>query len=400
MASNMRRGLIPYKTTGLGQYVDEIYSLQGFFGEWAHMYRRNNLAHPVSWSDERLMYSGLDPDNLVAPDGSDARGEPLRLLEGEGVAVSLSQRSQPMPFAEKNVDFHQIRFYHRGGFLLETELGPLTVEAGDFVVIPRGLIYRETPNAPRGNVVYVTEVEATIQLAEKLWDSVGYASLFVDYSEMEVPDPGAATGDGPPASRSDDGGDEHELRVRYDGRWHSMTYDFDPCNDVVGWVGDPVIFKLNVWNMPTSGTTHGHLPPPSGAVLFGEGREFFFNVLSTPPPTTVPPPDGSFGPPAHLNDYDEVWLNHVAEAAPHTEGHLWLLPRTLPHPGIKRPTAPPTDGRPSRSMRINLDTRASLSWTPEAREALFEDPIVAKYTSFFGVPLKAAPEKVRNRAGR
>ncbi len=396
MASNIRRGEVPYKTTGLGEYVDEIYSLKGFFGEWAHMYRRHNLAHPLSWSDDRLMYSGLDPAALQTPDAEDPRGAPLPLLTGPGVSVALSRRSEAMPFAEKNVDRHQIRFYHRGSFTLETELGVLEVEAGDFVVIPRGLIYRESPHAREKNFVYVFETEATIQLAETLWDSVGYASLLVDYSEMVLPEPQPASA--APAEATET---EYEVRVRYDGEWHSMTYDFDPCRDVVGWVGDPVIFKLNVWNVPTSATSHGHLPPPSGAVLWGEQRDFFFNVLGLPPGPTVPPPDGSFGAPSHLNDYDEVWLTHAAEHAPHTEGHLWLLPRTLPHPGMKHPKGPRLDPvqRP-RSVRINFDTKAPLRWSEEARAALFEDPLTAKYTSFFGVPDKAIPESVRRRTGR
>lgn len=393
MASNMRKGRIPYKTTGMGEYVDEIYSLKGFFGDWAHLYRHNNLAHPVCWSDDRLMYSGVDPAGLTASDATDPRGTPLRLLEGDGVAVSLSQRSAAMPFCEKNVDAHQIRFYHRGRFELETELGPLEVEPGDFVVIPRGLIYRETPREAEGNVVYVFETEATIQLAEILWDSVGYASLLVDYSEMEVPEPSDA--DGRPATNDA----EHELRVRYDGDWHSMTYDFDPCHDVIGWVGDAVIFKMNVWNVPTAGTSHGHLTPPSGAVLWGEDRAFFFNALSVPPAPRVPPPAGSFGAPSHLNDYDELWLNHASQTAEHTEGHLWLLPRTLPHPGMKRAAGPPSTEGPIRSMRINFDTKAVLWWTEEARAALFADPLAAMYTSFFGLPIESAPEKVRRRAG-
>jgi homogentisate 1,2-dioxygenase len=221
---------------------------------------------------------------------------------------------------------------------------------------------------------------------------VGFASLFVDYSEMELPDPESAEGS------PDRAPTEYGLRVRYDDSWHEMVYDFDPCGDVVGWVGDPVIFKMNVWRVPTAGTSHGHLPPPSGAVLLGQDKEFFFNVLSLPPSPTVSAPDGSFGPPAHLNDYDELWLTHASEAAPDTEGHLWLLPRTLAHPGMKRGSAPRREGAPPRTMRINFDTKASLRWTPAAQAALFEDPIAAKYTSFFGVPLEAAPEKVRRRA--
>jgi|GEM_PF-6437559 len=399
MPSNIRRGTVPHKPTGMGEYVDEIYSLKGFFGDWAHLYRRHNPAHPIRWSDPRLMYSGLDPGSLRAADAEDPRGEPLPLLEGDGIGVSLSQRSQAMPFAEKNVDRNQIRFYDRGAFLLETELGELSVQAGDFVVLPRGLAYRETPRQGDGNRVYIFETEAPVVLAERLWDSVGYASLFVDYSEMELPEP-AAGGPRPadtvgPAPA----GTEHELRVRFDGGWHSVVYDFDPCRDVVGWVGDPVIFKMSAWNVPASATSHGHLPPPSGAVLMGESREFFFNVLPLPPGPTVPPPDGSFGAPAHLNDYDELWLTHASELAPQTEGHLWLLPRTVAHPGFKRPNAPAIEGRAPRSLRINFDTHAVLRWTEPARAALFDDPVVAKYTSFFGVPLKAAPENVRRRAG-
>lgn len=389
MASNIRRGTVPHKTTGLGEYVDEIYSLQGFFGDWAHLYRRHNPAHPLRWSDDRLMYSGLDSAGLTSTDATDPRGEPLRLLEGPGVSVSLSQRAAKMPFSEKNVDRHQIRFYDRGSFALETELGHLSVVPGDFVVIPRGLAYREDPRAEGGNRVFVFEAEAPIVLAEQLWDSVGFASLYVDYSEMELPEPGPIAG----ASAAG----EHELRVRYDGHWHTIVYEFDPCQDVIGWVGDPVIFKLNAGNVPAAGTSHGHLPPPSGAVLLGAGKEFFFNVLSVPPAPTVGPPHGSFGPPAHLNDYDELWLTHIAEAAPQIEGHLWLLPRTVPHPGLKRPRAPRVEGAAPRAVRINFDTRAPLSWTDAARTALFEDPVTAKYTSFFGVPLEAAPENVRRR---
>jgi homogentisate 1,2-dioxygenase len=189
-----------------------------------------------------------------------------------------------------------------------------------------------------------------------------------------------------------------EVRVLLDGEAHSVVYDFDPCRDVIGWVGDPVVFKMSVWDVPAPGTSRGHLPPPAHAVLWSDDRSFFFNAMAFAPWPNTPAPDGSIGAPSHANDYDEVWLTHTSAAAP--EGHLWLLPRTIPHPGFKRPPGyPPNPVQPMREMRVNFDTKAALRWTAEAQEALFDDPVVALYTSFMGVPLKYAPEKVRARAG-
>jgi homogentisate 1,2-dioxygenase len=392
VASNIRRGKIPHSPQGTGEYVDEVYTLGGFFGDWAHLYRRGNMGQPIRWSDERLMYSGIDAGRLVASDATEAGGAPLRLLEGDGVCVSLSQRAEAMPFAEKDVDFNQIRFYHRGEFRLETELGPLDVADGDFVVIPKGLVYREQPITTDGNAVFIFEVDAAVLLAEQLWDSVGFSSFLTDYSTMVIPAPLEAD--------EEEIEVETDVRVRYRGEYHTVTYGFDPCKDVVGWVGDPVIFKMNIWDVPALGSSRGFMPPPAGAVLFGEGRSFFFNAAPAHPFPNTPAPEGSYGAPSHLNDYDEVWLNHVNGRAPHTDGHLWLLPRTIAHPGIKVPPSYPKNpvARP-QLMKVNFDTQAELAWTPEARAALIDDPRAANYTSFAGIPLEAVPEIYRKRLG-
>jgi len=385
MASNIRRGKIPHSPQGTGEYLDEVYTLGGFFGDWAHIFRRGNMGLPLRWSDDRMMYGGIDCGAVIATDASDAAGVPLPLLRGDGVEVSLSQRSKPMPFAEKDVDFNQIRFYHRGRFMLETELGEMEIGEGDFAVIPRGLVYRERPLEQEGNAVFVFAVDAAIKLAEELWDGVGFSSFLTDYSTMVIPSP-AEHADGEVEIQTD-------VRVRHHGEYHTVTYGFDPCKDVVGWLGDPVVFKMNIWDVPALGSSRGFMPPPAGAVLWGEGRSFFFNAAPAHPYPTTPAPEGSYGAPAHLNDYDEVWLNHVNEHAPHTDGHLWLLPRTIAHPGIKFPPSYPKNP-PSvpRMMKINFDTRAELSWTDEARAALLESPREGAYTSFSGIPLKAVPE--------
>jgi homogentisate 1,2-dioxygenase len=391
MASNIRKGKIPNPPQGVGEYVDEIYTLGGFFGEWAHIYRHGNMGQPISWSDERLMYSGVETTALTASDAQDPAGTPLALLRGDGVLVSLSQRRHEMPFAEKDVDYNQIRFYHRGEFTLETELGPLQTTAGDFVVIPKGLAYRETPTTKDGNAIFVFGLDSAILLAEELWDSVGFTSFLTDYSTMVVPEPG----DHPPEEIET----TTEVRVRYRDAYHTVTYGFDPCKDVVGWLGDPVVFKMNIWDVPALGSSRGFMPPPAGAVLFGEQRSFFFNAAPAHPFPTTPAPDGSYGAPSHLNDYDEVWLNHVNGRAPETDGQLWLLPRTIAHPGIKFPPSyPKNPPKLPRQMKINFDTKAELEWTEEAKAALLgANPPATYYSGFSGLPIEALPEIYRKR---
>ena len=118
---------------------------------------------------------------------------------------------------------------------------------------------------------------------------------------------------------------------------------------------------MNVWDVPAPGTSRGFLPPPAHAVLMSESKSWFFNVLVPPPSPTQPSPDGSFGAPAHQNDYDEVWFNHASDFLPHNVGHLWLFPRTLPHPGFKRaPSHPPNPVQRYNEIKINFDTKAKL----------------------------------------
>src|ERR1700722_15381724 len=138
------------------------------------------------------MNLGADTNLLKPTDLTDPAGAPMPLLKGDGVQISLSRRSTVSPFLEKNSDNHQIRFYHRGEFEFQTELGPLDVKAGDFVVIPIGMMFREVPKTS-DNAIVIFETRAPIRPAEELWDSVGLTFAATDYTLMEVPTPKPGT---------------------------------------------------------------------------------------------------------------------------------------------------------------------------------------------------------------
>ena len=373
MASIIRKGTIPYPPSGLGDVLDEAYTVKGFFGPFATIYRRRNLGHPTSISDPKLSYQAVNIRKFEPSDLTDPEGEPLVLLEGPSERVSVSCRREAMPFAEKNCDRHQIRFYHRGEFLLETELGPLKTRPGDFVVIPSNMIYRETPITD-DNVILIFEVASPIRLAEELWDSVGFVNNFIDWSEMELPEP---TGD--------DADTPTRLRLRFDDETHWMEFDFDPCKDVVGYLGDPIIYRMNVESIPGIGTSAGFLTPPSNAVLFGEDNAFFFNVHGNHAAISTPPPRGSMGAPAHQNDYDEIWFNHVSEFAPGGDGDMWMHPRSIVHPGLKGPPEfPPNPVRHVNEAKLNFDTKARLFWSEAAMAQFLPDPQKTVYESLYG----------------
>ena len=391
MTSILRRGRIPAPPTGITEYIDQVYTIKGFFGPWSHLFRKHNPAHVVSTSRPDLVYQGLDTTELKPTDATDPSGEPLVLLEGPRNAVAISARRHAAPFAERNVDRHQIRFYHEGGYVLETEFGPLEVGPGDFVVVPANVVYREVPIEPGspGSIV-IFESEHHISLAEELWDKVGFAGVFVDYTALELPTP-----------EDRDTGTATRVRLRVDGKYEWLEHAFDPTRDVIGWLGDPVVFKMNVWDVPGIGTTHNFLTPPANAVLFAEDYSCFFNVLGPRPAVTTPPPNGSVGAPAHLNDYDEVWFKHASELAEGTEGHLWQLPRTITHPGMRRPAEyPPNPVRVVREMSLNFDTKAKLYWSDAARKAWFPDPQSTLYSSFYGSHTGTAAEVAAEHVAR
>ena len=50
-----------------------------------------------------------------------------------------------MPFYYRNADADDVYFIHRGEGRIETDFGPVAFEAGDYVVIPRGITYRVVP---------------------------------------------------------------------------------------------------------------------------------------------------------------------------------------------------------------------------------------------------------------
>lgn len=74
---------------------------------------------------------------------SKADGTPLRLFDSDALKFDVSKRSQEdMGFWHRNVDYHEVIICFQGALRWETELGTVTLRAGEMIVIPKGITHR------------------------------------------------------------------------------------------------------------------------------------------------------------------------------------------------------------------------------------------------------------------
>ena len=83
---------------------------------------------------------------MDTPDRRDPQGMPLRVFYNDEAAISVSRRSDTMPYCFRNADGDELHFIHKGQGLLRSDYGPLRYEEGDYILIPKGTSYQIVPD--------------------------------------------------------------------------------------------------------------------------------------------------------------------------------------------------------------------------------------------------------------
>lgn len=354
---HFRKGETPRQAhVDLDGLKEEELGRQGFAGRVAMLYRRNEPAARRVVGDYRLRE--VASADLEPEDATDSRGLPLLLLSNEDCRISLSRRSEPMPYHFRDTDGDTLFFVHRGTGRFETEFGPIPFEPGDYVVLPKAVTYRVLPDGS-DNVFLVLQTPGELQVPDG--GILGRHTPF-DPTVLTVPDPEPIAAD----ER-----EEWEVVVQHGEELTSMFYDFHPC-DVVGWKGDLFPFKLNIrdWNVVMSDTLH--LPPTVHQFLTAPG----VIVLHFLPR----PAEGYRGaerlPWYHRNaDYDEVAFFHGGTflGLPLPAGLITHSPQGIHHgpPEVAREHARKTHEQFSRVdwQIISLDTSRPLRVSDALRAA-------------------------------
>ena len=134
-------------------YAEQVFGTKGFSGIASILYH----AHPPTQAadfeplplgslrpellpDEPLRHHHVKTQNFV-PTGDPISGR-MPLLVNDDVMLAICCPTQPMSYFYKNADGDDLLFVHEGQGHLETMFGTLPYHEGDYLVIPRGIIYR------------------------------------------------------------------------------------------------------------------------------------------------------------------------------------------------------------------------------------------------------------------
>ncbi|MGC4047525.1 MAG: homogentisate 1,2-dioxygenase [Armatimonas sp.] len=351
-------------------YAEQVFGTEGFSGIASILYH-NNLPtqveefeylgdlKPETLDFEPLRHRHLKTGNLV-PSGDPVSGR-VPLLVNDDVSFSLVKPTEPMPYFYKNADGDDLLFVHTGKGRLETMFGTLAYSEGDYLIVPRGTIYRVVEETGPTVMLVIESSASTIEPPKRYRNAYGQLEEHAPFCERDIRTPTE------PLFISESG--QHEVRIKARGRLTAYFYNFHPC-DVVGWDGYLYPWALNIGDFePITGSIHQ--PPPSHQTF--EARNFV--VCSFVPrmldyhPNAIPVPYN------HSNlDSDEVlyYVNgNFASRRGIETGSITLHPSGLPHgpqPGAVEASLGATR---TEELAVMLDTFRPLKLTKAA--AALED---------------------------
>lgn len=326
----------------------------GFFGPATQMYHRHP---PTGWQqiDGPLRPHAFDtrdlPKTMQSPWDADL------LLGNAVVKIRMLNMTESMQHLVRNADGDELLFIHQGSGDLFCDYGHLVVNEGDYIVLPRGTLWRLQVAEP----VCALMIEASddrYQLPDK--GLVGQQAIF-DPAMLEPPVIDQAFLD-----QQDE--QSWSVHVKRSNQLTRIEYPFNPL-DAVGWHGQSMPLRIN-WRAIRPLMSHRYHVPPSAHTTFVANG---FVVCTFVPRPMESEPGVLNVPFFHCNeDYDEVIFYHRGQFFSRDHmypGMITLHPCGIPHgPHPKAlKNAEQKLGQMTDDVAVMIDSRNALEISEQAR---------------------------------
>jgi homogentisate 1,2-dioxygenase len=266
---------------------------EGFFGPATHMHHKHP---PTGWShwDGPLKPRALDLNKINLTTANPWKA--TTFLHNPYTKLRYWHTNTSMEHLVRNGDGDELIFVHEGSGELYCDYGHISIRDGDYVMLPRGTMWRLDVNEP----IKALLIEATSD-SYKMPDKglLGGHAIF-DPATLDVPSIDEAFR----SQQSDT--QEWRVVVKRREQFTTITYPFNPL-DAVGWHGSLMPVRIN-WRDIRPVMSHRYHLPPSAHTTFLANR--FVVCTFCPRPLESDP--GALKVPFYHNndDYDEVLFYH------------------------------------------------------------------------------------------
>lgn len=311
-------------------YYEQLFGTIGFDGMSSNMYhvhrptqvkeiKQSYDVTPEIALDNNLKSYRLHGFKIKAED--DFLNSRKTVLHNQDCNITLAApKTSTEAYFYKNADADELLFIHKGSGKLRTQLGNLDFSYGDYLLIPRGVIYKidfETSD----NRLFIVESSSPIYTPKRYRNHFGQLLEHSPFCERDLRQPYEL--------ETNDEKGEFLIKIRKQNRIFDMVYATHPF-DVVGYDGYnyPYAFSIHDFE-PITGRVHQ--PPPVHQTFETDA----FVVCSFCPRLYDYHPEAIPAPYNHSNiDSDEVLYYVDGDFMSRNDieaGHISLHPAGIPH---------------------------------------------------------------------
>jgi homogentisate 1,2-dioxygenase len=259
-------------------YSEEVFGTEGFVGPTSTLYHIHPPTQVIGWEplyETKPVYVEQSVMRMrhIKTAAMKAKGDPITgrvvLFGNSDVEMFACVPAETMPYHFKNGQADECLFIHFGSGTLETTFGTLKFGPRDYLIIPKGVIYKMTFNKPAAGEPEARFIGFETANGSHILPPPRYLSKttaqFLEhapYCERDLRLPQEPL-------HFDQSG-KFEVRIKSRDQVHRYFYKHHPC-DVVGWDGCYYPYAFNIDDFSPIVAKH-HMPPPTHQTF--EGHNF------------------------------------------------------------------------------------------------------------------------------
>lgn len=346
-------------------YYEQLFGTEGFSGMSSLLYHvhrptqikemlRSYSVEPkiaVSKNIKPILLKGFD----IKPTDDFLESRKYMLVNHDVLIGLAAPKKSVKDYFYKNADADEMLFVHKGSGTLKTFMGNIPFVYGDYLIIPRGMIYQIEFNSEDNRILFL-ESFSPLYTPKRYKNPTGQHLEHSPFCERDFKLPQSI-------ETHDQKGD-FLMKIKKEGMIHEMVYATHPF-DVIGWDGYNFPWGFSIHDFePITGRVHQ--PPPvhqtfetsTFVVCSFCPRLFDYHPLAVPAPYNHSNIDSDEV--LYYVDGDFMSRNNIEK------GYITLHPKGIPHGPAPGAMERSIGQKETVELAVMIDTFRPLMVTEDA----------------------------------